>query len=93
MTSAQKSPKCDTPLGNSGENCVRCLLALSLEAPVGPGVGPSFLDDLVSAAETQMIADRYRIVSAVGRGSFGMVYKALQLNLNRVVAVSPYSLH
>ena len=34
-----------------------------------------------------VLADRYEIIDEIGRGGFGMVYRARQINMNREVAV------
>ena len=34
-----------------------------------------------------VLADRYEIIDEIGRGGFGMVYRARQVNMDREVAV------
>ncbi len=79
--------KCGKPLPQSGDPCSHCALLLSLTATNTPLLGPGFLDDLPIPGDTQIIADKYRILAVIGRGSFGVVYRARQENLEREVAV------
>lgn len=54
--------------------CLRCLLSLGLEEPDQ--------EDLVGS-----LVDHYRIIGTLGMGGMGVVYRAEDVRLNRVVAI------
>ena len=79
--------QCGSSLPAPGEPCYHCLLAASLETPEEVSLDLDFLDDLPIPGDTRVIAGKYRIIEVIGRGSFGVVYRARQENLDRDVAV------
>ena len=78
---------CGAPLIDSEGSCSRCLLANASKTPDQAKLGNNWLDELPIPIEALLIADRYTVVETIARGGMGVVYKARQENLNRIVAV------
>ena len=69
-------PECDTR--SDGEVCPKCGTRTFFEAESDAGVDPLL---------GQVLDQRYRIEERIGRGGMGTVYRAVQIAMNKVVAV------
>lgn len=80
---SQSCPRCQRPLpaNHAGGNCATCLLRSALRDD------PEDVPDLPETQETPTEIGGFEILGELGRGGTGIVFKAFQRSVNRIVAL------
>jgi serine/threonine protein kinase len=91
METSRFCPQCRQPLAPDAPEglCPQCLLnAAAGPPPSGAGDGlPDDLIDIAAPAEVAKKLPQFQILELLGRGGMGVVYKARQVQLDRIVAL------